>query len=82
MHTASAGKKAPRRSLPLSKELQESNAYSRVRIRKAMTKWRLMDEPATLLGRGLGRDELIGRVAREVGASLRQVRSAIKADRL
>ncbi len=39
-----------------------------------------MDEPAALLGRSLGRDELIDRVSKEVGATLRQVRSAIKTE--
>ncbi len=56
-------------------------AEERVRIRASMRKWRKMDETARLLGRGLGRNELLDRVSREVGASLRRVESALKTDR-
>ncbi len=58
----------------------ESEASKRLRIRSSMCRWEKMDEPAELLGRGLGRQELIGRVAREVGATQSSVRSALKAD--
>jgi hypothetical protein len=57
----------------------ESRAYERGRIRKSMLKWESMDGPARLLGRGLGRRELIGRVALEVGKTLREVHEALDA---
>lgn len=50
----------------------------RTRIRDSMRRWREMDAPARLLGRGLGMKELVDRVAREVGTTLRQVHSALK----
>lgn len=56
----------------------ESEAGERQRIRQSMFKWEVLDEPGRRLGRGLGRTELIGRVAREVGQSLREVQSALK----
>lgn len=57
---------------------RESHFSERARIRKSMRKWRKLDEPARLLGRGLGSKELTLRVARDVGASLRQVHGALK----
>ncbi len=44
-----------------------------------MSKWEDMDKAGRLAGRGLGRKELIDRVAREVGTSQRQVHSALSA---
>ena len=58
-----------------------SDDSEKTRIRKSMLKWTLMDEAACRLGRGLGKEELIARVAQEVGASLRQVRSALRDSR-
>ena len=43
-----------------------------------MKKWQNMDEAARELGRGLGKRELIDRVAKEVGTTLREVHSALK----
>ena len=65
--------------LALSRELRQSDAFEQTRIRKSMQKWQVMDAKARLLGRGLGTKELINRVALEVGASLREVHSALKA---
>lgn len=48
------------------------------RIRKAMTRWQDMDAAGKLLGRGLGRKEIIGRVVLETGATLSTVLSALK----
>ncbi len=48
------------------------------RIRKAMTRWQDMDAAGKLLGRGLGRKEILGRVAMETGATLAAVVSALK----
>lgn len=57
----------------------ESRADARSRIRTSMEKWRRLDEPAKRLGRGLGRKELLDRVAQDVGLSLRQVSTALRA---
>lgn len=54
-------------------------AAERTRIRTSMDKWLRLDEPAKRLGRGLGRKELLERVALDVGLSLRQVHSALRA---
>ncbi len=56
----------------------ETKAHERSRIRMSMRKWERMDDPGRLLGRGLGRKELVDRVARDVGLSLRQVQAALK----
>jgi hypothetical protein len=48
------------------------------RIRKAMARWREMDAPGRLLGRGIGRREMVGRVAMETGATVAAVVAAIK----
>ncbi|MBI5596837.1 MAG: hypothetical protein HY928_12160 [Elusimicrobia bacterium] len=56
----------------------DDEGSERSRIRKSMRRWREMDAPARLLGRGLGMKELVDRVAREVGTTLRQVHSALK----
>ena len=48
------------------------------RIRQSMSRWTKMDEAARLLGRGLGRRELVERVALETGASARAVHDALK----
>jgi hypothetical protein len=48
------------------------------RIRKSMTRWQAMNQAGRLAGRGLGRRELIGRVADEVGTSRSEVESALK----
>ena len=50
----------------------------RSRIQKSMSKWRTMDTPAHLLGRGLGVKALIERVAMENGVTIRRVRAALK----
>ena len=63
---------------PLSQELRALDAFERTRIRMSMRKWQIMDAPARLLGRGLGMRELVGRVAKDVGMSIRQVHSALK----
>lgn len=49
-----------------------------VRIRKAMTRWKDMDAAGKKMGRGLGRRELIDRVATETGATAAAVLSALK----
>lgn len=43
-----------------------------------MKKWEEMDAPARLLGRGLGRKELLGRVAKDVGATIKEVGDALR----
>ena len=43
-----------------------------------MSKWESMNQAGLLAGRGLGRKELIDRVAKEVGTSPNQVQSALK----
>jgi hypothetical protein len=48
------------------------------RIRKSMTRWVDMDAAGRLLGRGLGRRALMGRVALETGATLAAVQAALK----
>lgn len=48
------------------------------RIRKAMARWREMDAAGKLMGRGLGRRELIERVALETGATAAAVSTALK----
>ena len=48
------------------------------RIRKAMARWRDMDAAGKLMGRGLGRRELIDRVALETGATAAAVSLALK----
>jgi hypothetical protein len=57
---------------------KEEEALVANRIRKSMRKWESMDQAGRLAGRGLGRAELIDRVATEVGASVNQVQSALK----
>ncbi|HBL16379.1 MAG: hypothetical protein A2X36_05885 [Elusimicrobia bacterium GWA2_69_24] len=63
---------------PLSPELHALDASERSRIRTSMRKWVAMDVPAQRLGRGLGMKALVGRVAQEVGATLRQVQSVLR----
>ena len=60
------------------KGTSESDPSERARIQKSMRRWQEMDGPARLLGRGLGMRELLDRVSKEVGVSLRQVQSALK----
>jgi hypothetical protein len=48
------------------------------RIRKAMARWQDMDAAGKLLGRGLGRKEILDRVVLETGATLAAVLSAVK----
>ena len=57
---------------------EESKTSVVNRIRKSMRRWESMDSSGRELGRGLGRRELIGRVAREVGKSVREVHSALR----
>jgi hypothetical protein len=66
---------------PLSQERRGDDASERTRIRTSMRRWQTMDYPARLLGRGLGMRELVDRVAKEVGTSLRQVHCALKKTR-
>ncbi len=61
-----------------NKESWENDAGRTSRIRKSMRHWRLMDEAGSRLGRGLGRRELIARVAMETGVSQREVESAVR----
>jgi hypothetical protein len=49
-----------------------------LRIRKSMTRWEDMDAAGRLIGRGLGRRALMGRVAMETGATLAAVQAALK----
>ncbi|MBI3553354.1 MAG: hypothetical protein HY077_12740 [Elusimicrobia bacterium] len=67
-------KKGKRRGPPAAEE----RAAERVMIRKSMRRWESMDGAAKELGRGLGKKELIDRVAKEVGTSLRQVHCALR----
>jgi hypothetical protein len=78
MLNPAADKKA-QKPLVLSRELRQSDEFEQNRIRKSMLKWQEMDAKACALGRGLGKKELVDRVAMEVGASSRQVHSALKA---
>ena len=59
--------------MPIKSEPNEQS-----RIQNSMLKWRKMDETASLLGRGLGRKELLSRVAKDVGLSIRKVECALK----
>jgi hypothetical protein len=56
----------------------ESKAVERKLIRKSMLKWEAIDSTGRILGRGLGRRALIGRVAMEVGKTLQEVHLALK----
>ena len=53
-------------------------SIERIRIQTSMRKWQKMDETARELGRGLGKRELVDRVAQEVGATLSRVRATLK----
>jgi hypothetical protein len=66
----------PRGAAPAQTE--EGRALERTLIRTSMRKWESIDLHGRELGRGLGRKELIERVARDVGTSLRHVLSALK----
>ena len=77
MDNLPGGKKAAK-SRPTTAALPARDAGEDLRIRDSMKRWRTMDEPARRLGRGLGMKALIERVALEVGASMRQVQSALK----
>ena len=55
----------------------ETKTAEKKRIRESMSRWEGMDQTARRLGRGLGRRELIGRVARECGKSARVVSEAL-----
>ena len=50
-------------------------------IRKSMRRWEEIDALGREMGRGLGRKELIERVAREVGTTLSSVHSALKPEK-
>lgn len=63
---------------PDARARRERVVVERTLIRKSMRRWESMDEAARQLGRGLGKKELVHRVAKEVGASLRQVHSALR----
>jgi hypothetical protein len=56
----------------------ESLASERALIQKSMRRWEEIDTLGREMGRGLGRKELIERVAREVGTTLSSVHSALK----
>lgn len=77
MPNTPVGKKEPE-SRVAPKDPREREVFERTRILNSMRKWRQMDEPARLLGRGLGKKALIDRVAMEVGVSLRRIHSALK----
>lgn len=64
-----------------ARDARQAAAGERIRILKSMKKWEEMDAPARLLGRGLGRKELLGRVAKDVGATIREVGAALKTKR-
>ena len=49
-----------------------------LRIRKAMSRWEDMDAAGKLLGRGLGRRNLVSRVALETGVTVAEVQAALK----
>lgn len=58
----------------------ESDAASmRKLISKAMLRWESMNAAGRLQGRGLLRDEILARVAQEVGTSVHMVRSVLSA---
>ncbi|OGR87122.1 MAG: hypothetical protein A3J74_05175 [Elusimicrobia bacterium RIFCSPHIGHO2_02_FULL_57_9] len=59
-------------------ETRESAALERTLIRKSMSRWEGMNSAGRELGRGLDRKELIDRVAKEVGQSIKKVLSALK----
>ncbi len=61
-----------------AREARDAAAGERTRILKSMKKWEEMDATARLLGRGLGRKELLGRVAKDVGATIKEVGAALK----
>jgi len=58
----------------------ESQAQVFARIRKAMRVWIAMDQTARRLGRGLGRREIIARVAVESGVTASVVAEACKGE--
>lgn len=58
----------------------ESNTQVIERIRKAMRVWIAMDQTARRMGRGLGRREIISRVAMESGVSPAAVSEACKGE--
>jgi hypothetical protein len=70
--TNSTAAKTPRPSSPVP------DASLPARALKSLRKWTMMNEPARLLGRGLSRRELMARAARDIGATTRQVESALK----
>lgn len=74
---AAEGRKAPAESAP---KVPEDAAFEDRRIRKSMLKWESMNAAGRLLGRGLERNDLISRVAREVGKTREEVRSALRQD--
>ncbi|NNN04433.1 MAG: hypothetical protein HKL90_00895 [Elusimicrobia bacterium] len=50
------------------------------RILKSMRQWELIDAKGRELGRGLGRRQMVERVALETGTSARRVLSVLKLD--
>ena len=56
----------------------EGRASERALILKSMRRWEEIDALGREMGRGLGRKELIERVALEVGTTLSSVHSALK----
>lgn len=50
------------------------------RIIKSMRQWELIDAKGRELGRGLGRRQMVERVALEVGTSARRVLAVLKLD--
>ncbi len=70
--------KGKRKLSCLPRELREREAVESALIRKSMCKWQRIDEVGRELGRGLGKKELIDRVAQEVGTTLRQVQCALR----
>lgn len=64
--------------MPIKSDARENRALDRKRIQKSMRHWENMDMAGRELGRGLGRKELIARVAKEVGKTQETVLSALK----
>jgi hypothetical protein len=63
------------------KTAEDGRAQEARLIQASMRKWKDIDLHGRELGRGLGRKELLERVARDVGTSLRAVLAALKTPR-
>ena len=69
--------KGKRKSPRQSKELLNRTARERTLVAESLRKWEAINESGRLLGRGLGKKELLDRVAMEVGMTLSQVHCAL-----